>query len=95
VGESVPDQDEITENGQMIRQHVRHLHREIDEKSIAIRAVITVGAILMLPLLGTAVRRFGQAFDLGMFTLPLLAVAHVPAVIAIIAVWSIGCDVCR
>lgn len=79
----------------MIRQHIGHLHREIDQKSLAVRLALTVGAILALPLLGTAVRRFGQALDLGLFTLPLLAVAHVPAVIALIAVWSIGCDVCR
>jgi hypothetical protein len=79
----------------MIREHVRHIHHEIDDRSLGVRLAITAAAVLSLPLLGTGVRRLGAALDLGAFTLPLLAVAHVPAVIALIAVWSIGCDVCR
>ena len=79
----------------MIREHIGHLHHVIDDKSLPIRAAITVGALLTLPLLGTGVRRLGSALDLGVFTLPLLAVAHVPVVIALIALWSIGCDICR
>lgn len=79
----------------MIRTHVRHLHDEIDDRSLAVRVAITVGALAALPLLGTAVRRLGAALDLGVFTLPLLAVAHVPVVVALLAVGSIGCDVCR
>jgi hypothetical protein len=79
----------------MIREHVSHVHGAVDEQSIPIRVGITVAALLSLPLLGTAVRRLGAMLDLGTATLPLLAVAHVPAVVAIIAVWSIGCDVCR
>jgi hypothetical protein len=43
--------------------------------------------------LGNGVRTVGSALDLGMWTLPLLAVAHVPAVIALIAIWSIVSDV--
>jgi hypothetical protein len=79
----------------MIREHVRHLHREIDDRSLVLRLAVTVGALAALPLFGTVVRQVGSALDLGMWTLPLLAVAHVPAVVALIAVWSIGCDVCR
>ena len=79
----------------MIREHVRHLHHEIDDRSLALRVAITVGALAALPVLGTVVRQVGQALDLGLLTLPLLAVAHVPVVIALIAIWSIGCDVCR
>jgi hypothetical protein len=79
----------------MIREHIRHLHHEIDDKSLALRLAITVGALAALPLFGTLVRQVGAALDLGMLTLPLLAVAHVPVVVALIAIWSIGCDVCR
>jgi hypothetical protein len=55
---------------------------------------ITIGAIAALPLLGAGVRSLGRAFDLGALTVPLLALAHVPAVLALVALWSIGCDVC-
>jgi hypothetical protein len=79
----------------MIREHIRHLHHEIDDKSLALRLAITVGALAALPLFGTLVRQVGAELDLGMLTLPLLAVAHVPVVVALIAIWSIGCDVCR
>jgi len=60
-----------------------------------IRLLITVGALLSLPLLGTAVRTLGSALGLGVLTIPLLVLAHVPVVVALIAAWSIGCDVCR
>lgn len=79
----------------MIREHISHIRAAVDEQSIMIRLGITVAALLSLPLLGTAVRTVGSALNLGVWTLPLLVVAHVPAVVAIIAVWSIGCDVCR
>lgn len=62
---------------------------------MTVRLAITVGALLSLPLLGTAVRQIGAMLNLGAFTTPLLVVAHVPIVVAIIAVWSIGCDICR
>lgn len=67
----------------------------MDEQSIPVRLGVTVAALLSLPLLGTGVRSLGAALGLGTWTLPLLAVAHVPAVVALIAVWSVGCDVCR
>ena len=79
----------------MIRQHINHIRATVDKQSILIRLGITVAAILSLPLLGTGVRTVGEMLNLGAWTIPLLAVAHVPAVVALIAVWSIGCDVCR
>lgn len=79
----------------MIRDHVHHIHEAIDSRSLPIRGAITVAALLSLPLFGTGVRTLGNMLDLGQLVLPLLALAHVPAVIALIAVWSIGCDVCR
>lgn len=79
----------------MIREHISHIRGTVDDQSILVRLGITVAALLSLPLLGTAVRTVGSALNLGAWTLPLLAVAHVPAVVAVIAVWSIGCDVCR
>ncbi|WP_436928730.1 hypothetical protein [Halosimplex halobium] len=79
----------------MIRDHVRHLHRAIDEQSLPLRGVITLAALASLPVFGTAVRGLGAALDLGRLVLPLLVLAHVPVVVALVAVWSIGCDVCR
>lgn len=79
----------------MIREHVTDIRNAVDAQSIPIRLGLTVAALLSLPLLGTGVRSLGSALGLGVWTLPLLAVAHVPAVVALIAVWSIGCDVCR
>jgi hypothetical protein len=79
----------------MIREHVGHLRHAIDDQSIPVRLAITLGALLALPLLGTGARTLGAALDLGGLVVPLLAVAHVPVVIALIGVWSIGCDVCR
>jgi len=79
----------------VIRDHVRHLHHLIDDQSVLIRAGITLAALLSLPLFGTGVRALGSTLGLGRLVLPLLVLAHVPAVIALIAVWSIGCDVCR
>jgi hypothetical protein len=79
----------------MIREHVRHLHHAVDERSIPMRVLITVVAVAALPLLGTGVRRLGAALDLGALVVPLLALAHVPVVIALVCVWSIGCEVCR
>lgn len=79
----------------MIRNHLRHLHHAIDDQSLPIRGVITLVALLSLPVFGTAVRTLGNALGLGRLVFPLLVLAHVPVVIALIAVWSIGCDVCR
>ncbi len=81
--------------GTVIREHIGHLHHVIDDTSLLLRLVITVAALLSLPLLGTGVRALGSALGLGVLTVPLLAVAHVPVVIALIAIWSIGCEVCR
>ena len=78
-----------------LQDHISHLHHEIDDRSLLVRFGITVGALLALPLLGTAVRTLGNALGLGVFTLPLLVIAHVPAVIVLLGLWSIGCDVCR
>jgi hypothetical protein len=79
----------------MIREHIRHIRATLDDQSIVVRLGVTVAALLSLPLFGTAVRTAGEVFDLGGWTFPLLAVAHVPAVVALISAWSIGCDVCR
>lgn len=79
----------------MIREHLRELHHGLDRRPISVRVLVTVAALLSLPLLGTGARRLGKALGLDQLVLPLLVVAHVPAVIAIIAVWSIGCEVCR
>jgi hypothetical protein len=79
----------------VIRNHLRHLHHAIDAQSLPVRAAITLVALASLPLFGTGVRALGSALGLGRLVLPLLVVAHVPAVVALIAVWSIGCDVCR
>ena len=77
----------------MIRNHIRHIRAHLDEQSIPVRGVVTVGALVSLPLLGNGVRTVGSALDLGTWTLPLLAIAHVPAVIALIAIWSVVSDV--
>jgi len=79
----------------MIREHIGHIRHTIDDQSLSVRFGITLGALLALPLLGTGVRTVGTALNLGWLTLPLLAIAHVPVVIVLIGVWSIGCDLCR
>jgi hypothetical protein len=79
----------------MIRNHLRHIHHTIDDQSLQIRGAITIVAILSLPVFGTGVRALGSALGLGQLVLPLLVLAHVPVVIALIAIWSIGCDICR
>jgi len=79
----------------MIRRHLGHVRSTVDDQSIAIRFVITAAALASLPLLGTGVRALGSALGLDWITLPLLVVAHLPVAIALIALWSIGCDVCR
>jgi hypothetical protein len=78
----------------LIREHVGHLRRSIDDQSLPTRLGITLGALLALPLLGTGVRTLGSALGLGWVTLPLLAIAHVPVVIVLLGVWSIGCELC-
>jgi hypothetical protein len=79
----------------MIRKHVRHLHHALDDRSLPIRGAITIVALLSLPVFGATVRALGNALGLGRLILPLLVLAHVPVVIALICVWSIGCDICR
>lgn len=79
----------------MIRNHVHHIHHAIDEQPITIRAVITLVALFTLPIFGTVVRTVGRTLGLGKLVLPLLVLAHVPVVVALIAIWSIGCDLCR
>jgi len=79
----------------MIRDHLHHLHHTIDDQSLPIRGAITLAAVLSLPVFGAIVRTFGSMLGLGRLVLPLLVLAHVPVVIALIAVWSIGCDICR
>lgn len=79
----------------MIRDHLHHLHHAIDEQSILIRGVVTVVALLSLPVFGSGVRALGSTLSLGRLLLPLLVLAHVPVVVALVALWSIGCDVCR
>jgi hypothetical protein len=79
----------------MIREHVSYLHRAVDRQSLPVRGVMTILALLSLPVLGTTARSLNDALGLGRYVLPLLVLAHVPAVIALLAVWSIGCDVCR
>lgn len=79
----------------MIREHAGHLRHTIDDQSLPARLAITIGAMLALPLLGTGVRTLASALGLGWVTLPLLVVAHVPAVIALLGAWSIGSEVYR
>lgn len=79
----------------MIRNHLEHIHDSVDERSLPIRAAITLVAIASVPLFGTAVRSLGSWLGLGKLVFPLLVLAHVPAVVALICVWSIGCDVCQ
>jgi hypothetical protein len=43
--------------------------------------------------LGTAVRRLGSALELGWATVPLLAFAHVPVIVALIPVHAPASDV--
>lgn len=79
----------------MIRNHLRHLHHRIDDQSLPTRGTITLAAVAALPLLGTGVRMLGRELGLGAFTYPLLVLVHVPIVVALIAIWSIGCDLCK
>jgi hypothetical protein len=79
----------------VIRNHLEHIHHSIDDRPIPIRAAITFAALVSVPLFGTGVRALGSWLGLGRFVLPFLVLAHVPAVVALICVWSIGCDVCR
>lgn len=65
----------------------------IDDQSL--RGAITLVAVLSLPVFGTGVRTLGSALGLGRLVLPLLVLAHLPVVIALVAIRSIGRDVCR
>lgn len=79
----------------MIRDHHNHPHQAIDSRSLPIRGAITLGALLALPVLGIGVRSPGSVLGPGRLVLPLLVLAHVPVVIALVAIRSIGCDICR
>jgi hypothetical protein len=79
----------------MMRNHLTHIHETVDRQSIPVRLAVTAAALLALPALGTIARRVGAALDLGALVLPLLAVAHVPVVVALLALWSVGCELCR
>ena len=79
----------------MIRNHVCHLHNAIDSRSLPIRGSVALATILSLTISGTVVRTLGSVLGLGRPVLPLLVLACVPVVIALIAIRSIGCDVCR
>jgi len=79
----------------VIRDHISHIHSAIDDQPLRIRSVITLLALLALPVFGTAVRTLGETLGLGGLVLPLLVLAHVPVAVALIALWSIGCEVCR
>jgi len=76
----------------MIQNHVRHLWHGIDTRPPAVRLVIAVLAFASLPLLGAGVRHLGEVLALGRAVLPLLVVAHIPALIAGLALWSFGRD---
>ena len=78
----------------MIRNHVHHLWHEIDTRPPAVRLVVAVLALASLPLFGAGVRHLGEVLALGRAVLPLLVVAHIPALIAGLALWSLGCDTC-
>jgi cyanate permease len=79
----------------VIRDNLHHLHHTIDDQALVVRVGIILAALAALPLFGTGVQALGSALAIGQLVLPLLVVAHVPAVVALIAIWSIGCDVCR
>lgn len=49
----------------MIREHVGHLRRVIDDRSLPLRVGITLGALVALPLLGTGARALGSALGWG------------------------------
>jgi hypothetical protein len=57
------------------------------------RSGVTVDALVPLPVVGNGVRMVENALNLGMWTLPLLAIAHVPAGIVLIAIRSIVSDI--
>lgn len=79
----------------MIRNHHKHIHHTIDDRSLPIRVGITLATVVSLPLFARGVRTLAARLELGRLVIPLLVLAHAPAVIAVLAVWSIGCDVCR
>lgn len=76
----------------MVRNHIHHLWHAIDTRPPAVRLVIAVLALASLPLFGAGVRYLGEVLALGRAVLPLLVVAHIPALIAGLALWSFGRD---
>ncbi|MGK2229877.1 MAG: hypothetical protein ACI9QA_000024 [Methanobacteriota archaeon] len=76
----------------MIREHLHELWHGIDTRPTKVRLGIAVFTIASLPVLGTLSRTVGEAFSLGGLTVPLLVVAHVPALIAALALWSVASD---
>lgn len=79
----------------MIRNHLRHIRRGVDGRLVPVRIGIPLAALFSLPVFGTGVRDVGRVLDPGQLVLPLLVLAYVPAVVALVTVWSIECDVCR
>jgi len=79
----------------VIRNHLEHVHHAIDDRSLPVRVAITLVALASLPMFGSSVRALGTWLGLGQLLFPLLVLAHVPAAVALVAVWSISCDVCR
>lgn len=72
-----------------------HIHHVINERSIPIRSTVSLGALLSLSLLGTCVGTLGEVLVLDHLVLPVLLGAHLPIVVALIAVWFIGSAVSR
>ena len=79
----------------MTREHVSQIRFAVDDQSMPIGLGFTIAALVFLPLLGNGVGTVGRALDLGAWTLSVVGLAHVPVVVALIGVWSVGCDVCR
>ncbi|MFB6152626.1 MAG: hypothetical protein ABEJ27_00090 [Halodesulfurarchaeum sp.] len=73
----------------MIRTQFRHSYDAIDVHPQLSRTAVTLGALLSLPILGPGVRVLGPG------RLVVSVLASVPVLIAVIAVWSIGCHRCR
>jgi hypothetical protein len=73
----------------------RHQYCVIDDQSVLFRAGITLAALLFLSVYGTGIPTLGSVLGLEQLVPPLLVVAQIPVVIALVAVWSIGCNICR
>lgn len=76
----------------MTRTHLDRVQRASDDRLLSIRGMVAVLAVLSLPVLGTAVRSPGSTIERGDPVLAPRVFAHAPAVVALLGVWSIGCD---